>query len=136
VGPLIAVDAGMTRRSGVRLPGGGHFTDHTGGHRSSPQANFVPAPMPDELPDAIMMGMATDSRQPSDRLRARAGDRLVIQGHHEGEPKRDAEILEVMGSDGGPPFRVRWESDGHESICYPGSDAYVEHLQHRRRPST
>ena len=64
--------------------------------------------------------------------KARVGDRLVIQAHHEGEPKRDAEILEIMGADGGPPYRVRWQDDGHESIYYPASDAYVQHLSHRR----
>ena len=66
-------------------------------------------------------------------LQAEAGDRLVIHGHHQGEPERDGEILEVLGEDGAPPFRVRWEDDGHESILFPGSDAHVEHLPHRRK---
>ena len=47
---------------------------------------------------------------------------------------RDAEILEVLGENG-PPYHVRWESDGHESIIYPGSDATVEHFpRDPRRP--
>ena len=71
------------------------------------------------------------SSQPGSARSARAGDRLVIRGHREGEPERDAEILEVMGPDGTPPYRVCWQDDGHESIYYPGSDAYVEHLAHR-----
>jgi Domain of unknown function (DUF1918) len=70
-------------------------------------------------------------RQSSARGTARVGDRLVIQGHHEGEPKRDAEILEVRGPDGGPPYRVRWQDDGHESIYYPGSDSFVQHVSDR-----
>ena len=61
-------------------------------------------------------------------LRAEAGDRLVIRGHHQGEPQRDAEVLEVLGEDGAPPYLVRWQDDGHVSRLYPGSDAYVEHL--------
>jgi hypothetical protein len=92
--------------------------------------------MPERRADAIMMAMTTDSHKPPERSRARVGDRLVIHGHHEGEPKRDAEVLEVLGPDGGPPFRVRWQDDGHESIYYPGSDAHVEHIPHRRRRST
>jgi hypothetical protein len=61
-------------------------------------------------------------------LQAKRGDRLVIRAHHLGEPARDAEILAALGEDGGPPFRVRWEDTGRESIFFPGSDAYVEHL--------
>ena len=61
---------------------------------------------------------------------AEVGDRLVIRGHHQGAPERDAEILEVLGEDGGPPYRVRWDEDGHVSLLFPGSDAVVEHLAH------
>jgi uncharacterized protein DUF1918 len=63
-------------------------------------------------------------------LRAAPGDRLVIRGHHVGEPERDAEVLEVLGDHGGPPFLVRWQDDGRVSRLYPGSDAYVEHFAH------
>lgn len=65
-----------------------------------------------------------------DDMTASAGDRLVIRGHHVGEPDRDAEILEVLGPEGAPPYVVRWEEDGHVSRLYPGSDAYVDHLHH------
>lgn len=71
-------------------------------------------------------------------MRATVGDRLVIRGHHQGEPQRDAEVIEVLGEDGGPPFRVRWSDDGHESLLFPGSDASVEHIEHpaeRPRPA-
>jgi hypothetical protein len=61
-------------------------------------------------------------------LRASPGDRLVIRAHHLGEPDRDAEILEALGKDGTPPFRVRWEEDGREALLFPGPDAYVEHF--------
>jgi hypothetical protein len=66
-------------------------------------------------------------------LRASPGDRLVIRGHHVGELPRDAEVLEVLGEDGAPPFVVRWEDDGHVSRFYPSSDAYVEHFEHKSR---
>lgn len=64
-------------------------------------------------------------------MRATPGDRLVIRGHHVGEPGRDAEILEILGQDGSPPYLVRWQDDGHVSRVYPSSDAYVQHFDHR-----
>lgn len=67
-------------------------------------------------------------------LRASPGDRLVIHGHHVGEPERDGEILEVLGEDGAPPYLVRWSDDGHVSRFYPSSDAYVEHFQQGKSP--
>lgn len=66
------------------------------------------------------------------RLHASPGDRLIIHGHHIGEPERDAEILDVRGADGSPPFHVRWSDSGKESIFYPGSDARVEHIVRRK----
>ena len=60
---------------------------------------------------------------------ATAGDRIVIKGHHVGAPQRDGEILEVRGPDGAPPYLVRWEDSGHESLFFPSSDAYVEHFE-------
>lgn len=61
-----------------------------------------------------------------------AGDRLVVRAHHQGEPERDAEILEVLGGDLRPHYRVRWQHDGHESIVYPGEDVFVQHLSSDR----
>lgn len=63
-------------------------------------------------------------------LTAHVGDRLIIRGHRVGEPDRDAEITEVRGTDGAPPFVVRWAEDGHESLVFPGSDAFVQHFDH------
>jgi hypothetical protein len=59
---------------------------------------------------------------------AQVGDMLVVNGHQVGEPDRTAEILEVRGEHGGPPYVVRWDDDGHESLYFPGSDAHVKHL--------
>ena len=69
-------------------------------------------------------------------MNASVGDRLVIKGHHVGEPDRSAEIIEVRGEDLGPPYLVRWDDDGHEGLFLPGSDASIEHYprsSHRRR---
>lgn len=74
-------------------------------------------------------------REPHDRrktMQASVGDRLVIKGHHVGEPDRDAEILEVHGTDGGPPYLVRWSDDGHEGLFFPSTDASIEHFPHKK----
>lgn len=65
-------------------------------------------------------------------MRAKVGDRLVIKGHKVGNLDKDAEILEVRGENGGPPYLVRWSEDGHEALVFPGSDAVIEH---RRKAS-
>lgn len=61
-------------------------------------------------------------------LRARVGDRLLVRRHHVGEPDRDAEILEIRGEDGRPPYVVRWADDGRVGYFLPGSDAFVQHV--------
>ena len=65
-------------------------------------------------------------------LHASRGDRIVIRGHHVGEISRDAEILDVLGPNGTPPYVVRWEDNGRVSRLYPGSDAFVQHFEHDR----
>ena len=69
--------------------------------------------------------MSTDNS-----AKAAAGDRLIVHAHHQGALPLDAEIIEVLGDQG--PYRVRWESDGHESIIYPGSDVSIEHFPRHR----
>ena len=60
---------------------------------------------------------------------AAIGDRLVVKGHRTSEPDRDAEILEIHGPQGGPPYLVQWSDDGHIGLVFPGPDALVEHLE-------
>lgn len=59
---------------------------------------------------------------------ATVGDRILVRSHHIGTPDRHAEVLEVHGTGGTPPWLVRWEDDGHESLYWPGTDTSVEHL--------
>jgi hypothetical protein len=62
-------------------------------------------------------------------VNASVGDRIVVRGHHIGEPDRDCEVLEVRGPDGGPPYVVRWGDTGHTALFFPGSDALVQHFE-------
>jgi hypothetical protein len=65
-------------------------------------------------------------------MHATVGERMVIMGHHVGEPDRNAEIIEVRPG-GGPPYMVRWDDTGHEALFFPGSDAVVQHFEHTAR---
>ena len=60
-------------------------------------------------------------------LRAAPGDRLIVSGHHQGEPERDGEVLEVQGEDDLPPYLVQWE-DGSTTVLYPSSDVSIHHF--------
>jgi hypothetical protein len=63
-------------------------------------------------------------------MKASVGDRMVIKGHHVGDPIQDGEILEVRGADGAPPYVIRWEDTGRQSLFFPGPDAEVQHFTH------
>ncbi len=58
---------------------------------------------------------------------AAQGDRLIVQSAHTDRAPRDGEILEVHGQNGSPPYLVLWSDTGHESLVFPGPDAFVEH---------
>ena len=62
-------------------------------------------------------------------MHATEGDRLVVRSAHVDQAVRTGEILEVRGKDGAPPYLVRWSDGGHESLTFPGPDAYVEHVE-------
>ncbi|HEV2375399.1 MAG TPA: DUF1918 domain-containing protein [Streptosporangiaceae bacterium] len=58
-------------------------------------------------------------------MKAKVGDRLVIDGTNLGEPRRIGVVTAVTHADGTPPYVVRWE-DNHESTVFPGPTAHVE----------
>lgn len=58
------------------------------------------------------------------RMRASVGDRITVHGRVVGNSNRVVEVVEVLGGDGAPPYRVRGV-DGHESIMTPGPDCIV-----------
>jgi hypothetical protein len=76
------------------------------------------------------MGLDRDDRTRRCAVKAAVGDKIVVRGHRVGEPDRDAEVLEVRGPDGEPPYLVRWSDDGHEGLYFPGSDATTVHYEH------
>jgi hypothetical protein len=57
-------------------------------------------------------------------MHAKVGDRLVVEGNRDTAPRREGDVVEVRGTDGGPPYVIRW-NDGHEGLTYPGPDAHV-----------
>lgn len=59
-------------------------------------------------------------------MEAQQGDRLLVHGRTVGQHDRVAEIVEVMGDAGEPPYRVRFD-DGHEAVMSPGPDSVVRH---------
>ncbi len=61
-------------------------------------------------------------------MRAVVGDRLHVHSRSVGATPQLAEVVEVQGADGAPPYRVRY-ADGHESVVFPGPDCTVEHLE-------
>ncbi|MEU5715075.1 DUF1918 domain-containing protein [Streptomyces sp. NPDC020403] len=65
-------------------------------------------------------------------MEAHTGDRLLMHGRTVGQHDQVAEIIEVLGDGGTPPYRLRYE-DGHESIRFPGPDSVVQHPTPEKR---
>jgi len=59
-------------------------------------------------------------------LQATVGDMLFVHGRIVGQRDRKAEIIDVRGADGSPPYLVQYD-DGHQAVVFPGPDAVVEH---------
>jgi hypothetical protein len=60
-------------------------------------------------------------------MQAAVGDRITVHGKTVGAHDQVAEVIEVRGHGGGPPYLVRF-TDGHEALVFPGPDATVEHV--------
>jgi hypothetical protein len=58
-------------------------------------------------------------------MEAHAGDRIVVRATHLGEVDRTGEVLECHEPGGAPPYRVRWEPDGHTGLFFPAGGAVV-----------
>jgi hypothetical protein len=66
-------------------------------------------------------------------MHASEGDQLVQHGRVVGQHDHVSEIVQVLGPEGSPPYRVRFE-DGHEAIMSPGPDCQVRHQETQQRP--
>lgn len=49
-------------------------------------------------------------------MKARVGDRLLPDG----EQRRTGVIIGLQNADGSPPYVVKWLSDGHIALVFPG----------------
>jgi hypothetical protein len=65
-------------------------------------------------------------------MQAAVGDRLHVHANIMGHPERAAEIVEVRGAGGEPPYLVRFD-DGHTALVFPGPDAIIEHRRRKAR---
>lgn len=61
-------------------------------------------------------------------MHATEGDSLVVGSHRVGRAPRIGKIVEVLGTEGRPPYRVLWSDDPLTHIVVPGSDAVVHHI--------
>lgn len=66
------------------------------------------------------------SADPRTRLRAEAGDTLVIDAAGQAGLPRVGTIVAVSGPDGSPPYLVRWVTGDYESTIIPGPGSHVE----------
>lgn len=57
-------------------------------------------------------------------MEARVGDRIIIESHKVGSGRKSGEVVDVTEGSAGQRYRIRWD-DGHESIAYLSSDAFV-----------
>lgn len=58
-------------------------------------------------------------------MKAAPGNWLMIEGTHLNDPKRHGQILEVRGTDGAPPYLVRWDDTGTETVVIPTTGAHI-----------
>ncbi|MEV6970056.1 DUF1918 domain-containing protein [Hamadaea sp. NPDC051192] len=65
-------------------------------------------------------------------MKAKVGDRLIMEGAHVGEARRVGVVMEVRHEDGTPPYLVRWEDD-HEGLVFPGPDSHIEEPGNNRQ---
>ena len=55
-------------------------------------------------------------------MKACVGDRLVVDG----EGERVGLVIGVQHEDGTPPYVIKWLSDGHVALVFPGPYARIE----------
>jgi hypothetical protein len=58
-------------------------------------------------------------------MHAKTGDWLIVESAAVERRSRRGLILQVNGTEGEPPYLVRWSDDNHETLVFPGPDAHV-----------
>ncbi len=58
-------------------------------------------------------------------VRARVGDWLLPDG----EQRRAGVIIGLRNPDGSPPYVVKWLSDGHIALVFPGPYTRIVHAE-------
>ncbi|RYV51525.1 DUF1918 domain-containing protein [Pengzhenrongella frigida] len=65
-------------------------------------------------------------------MQATIGDRLHVHSRAVGQTGQLAEVIEIHGENGAPPYLVRYEN-GHEALVFPGPDCTIEHAKHAQQ---
>ena len=79
---------------------------------------------------AGMVHSLTEAPQGTSGLHAAPGDTVVVRPTQFGGHERRGTVVEVLGTNGAPPYRVRWRDDPHDEahvvLFFPGTDTFVE----------
>ncbi len=54
-------------------------------------------------------------------MKARVGDRLIV----EGDAERIGVVIGLQHETGAPPYVIKWLSDGHVALVFPGPYARI-----------
>jgi hypothetical protein len=57
-------------------------------------------------------------------MEAHVGDHIIVEANKVGSGRKSGEVVDVVMGASGEHYRIRWD-DGHESILFPSSDAFV-----------
>jgi Domain of unknown function (DUF1918) len=104
----------------------GRFSLHgraSAGRTTLPLPTFAPEPRHDWLGTLWVVagkpgnpGRADCAEELGTVMKARVGDRLLPDG----EQRRAGVIIGLRNADGSPPYVVKWLSDGHIALVFPG----------------
>jgi Domain of unknown function (DUF1918) len=62
-------------------------------------------------------------------MNAHVGDHIVVESRKVGGGRKTGEVIDVIDGSGSQHYRIRWD-DGHESVVYPSTDAFVTEWAH------
>jgi hypothetical protein len=69
---------------------------------------------------------STETESEEAAMKAHVGDRLVVDG----DGDRVGLIIGVQHKDGTPPYVIKWQSDGHVALVFPGPYARIVPAEH------